>query len=94
MNMNRIRSASVRTNSSKNCFVSLSGDLAEAVGLRIQVRYERILACILIHRTGTMLLYDHAGFWRFRGSTHQLSYQGCGRHTTDVFYSCHLICYS
>ena len=36
--MNRVRSACVRTNSSKTCFVSLSGDLAEAIGLRIQVR--------------------------------------------------------
>ncbi|KAL9964534.1 hypothetical protein ACROYT_G028189 [Oculina patagonica] len=34
--MNRVRSACVKTNSSKTCFVSLSGDLAEAIGLRIQ----------------------------------------------------------
>lgn len=37
--MNRVRSACVKTNSSKTCFVSLSGDLAETIGLRIQVHY-------------------------------------------------------
>lgn len=34
--MKRIRSACVKTSSSKTCFVSLSGDLAEAIGLRVQ----------------------------------------------------------
>lgn len=34
--MNRVRSACVKTNSSKSCFISLSSDLAEAIGQRIQ----------------------------------------------------------
>lgn len=34
--MNRVRSACVKTNSSKACFISLSSDLAEAIGQRIQ----------------------------------------------------------
>ncbi|KAK2573714.1 Peroxisome biogenesis factor 1 [Acropora cervicornis] len=34
--MNRVRSAYVKTNSSKACFISLSSDLAEAIGQRIQ----------------------------------------------------------
>ena len=50
--MKRIRSACVKTSSSKTCFVSLSGDLAEAIGLRVQV-------CLLT----IFLIYTVCGPW-------------------------------
>ena len=50
--MKRIRSACVKTSSSKTCFVSLSGDLAEAIGLRVQV-------CLL----AVFLVYTVCGPW-------------------------------
>ena len=44
--MKRIRSACVKTSSSKTCFVSLSRDLVEAIGLRVQVC---LLAVFLVY---------------------------------------------
>ena len=50
--MKRTRCACVKTSSSKTCFVSLSGDLAEAIGLRVQV-------CLL----AVFLVYTVCGPW-------------------------------
>ena len=50
--MKRIRSACVKTSSSKTCFVSLSRDLVEAIGLRVQV-------CLL----AVFLVYTVCGPW-------------------------------
>ena len=47
--MKRIRSACLRTSSSKTCFVSLSRDLVEAIGLRVQVCLLTLLAVFLVY---------------------------------------------
>ena len=47
--MKRIPSACVRTSSSKTCFVSLSRDLVEAIGLRVQVCLLALLAVFLVY---------------------------------------------
>ena len=65
--MNRVRSACVKTNSSKNCFVSLSGDLAETIGLRIQVHLSLGISFILSKHTYEYYLVRQVGLWQPEG---------------------------
>ena len=61
--MNRVRSACVKTNSSKTCFVSLSGDLAETIGLRIQVHLSLGISLLSKH-TYVYYLLRQVGLWQ------------------------------